>query len=349
MLASEPEDSPKARDAAEALALLASHGVTAADPDRWPFMGETVEATMRKIAAVMRTGMSDTSESSTSGRNGKSRRSDVVTLSPSAVDNLWACPVCWMLENRFSGPRMGSVATSFGSLIHKVAQQATEAGLDMPEHHTAISDVDNINAVTEWMYAEYKRLCGDFNAIADPAQRYQALKKDEQAQEALRNIATYFVQSNHGDYPIKNNDAFSVGKLTKAEPELKFTAKFDFDDILDTYNAMDGVHAISRNELIAIMGALVGGWPETGMSEYLTVRLTGRIDRLERREMADGTQQVRLIDYKTGVSPTGEGLFNDLQLVCYQLGLVFPRGKAACAGRRRWRTRRTSRKARYSM
>ena len=324
VLASEPEDSPKARDAAEALALLASHGVTAADPDRWPFMGETVEATMRKIAAVMRTGMSDTSESSTSGRNGKSRRSDVVTLSPSAVDNLWACPVCWMLENRFSGPRMGSVATSFGSLIHKVAQQATEAGLDMPEHHTAISDVDNINAITEWMYAEYKRLCGDFNAIADPAQRYQALKKDEQAQEALRNIATYFVQSNHGDYPIKNNDAFSVGKLTKAEPELKFTAKFDFDDILDAYNAMDGVHAISRNELIAIMGALVGGWPETGMSEYLTVRLTGRIDRLERREMADGTQQVRLIDYKTGVSPTGEGLFNDLQLVCYQLGLVFP-------------------------
>ena len=87
---------------------------------------------------------------------------------------------------------------------------------------------------------------------------------------------------------------------------------------------MDGVRAISRNELIAIMGALVGGWPETGMSEYLTVRLTGRIDRLERREMADGTQQVRLIDYKTGVSPTGEGLFNDLQLVCYQLGLVFP-------------------------
>ncbi len=326
VLASEPEDSPKARDAAEALALLASHGVTAADPDRWPFMGETVEATMRKIAAVMRTGMSDTSESSTSGRNGKSRRSDVVTLSPSAVDNLWACPVCWMLENRFSGPRMGSVATNFGSLIHTVAQKATEAGLDMPEQHTAISDMDNIDAITEQMYAEYERLRGDLNGITDPAQRYQALKKDEQAKDALHNIATYFVQSNHGDYPIKNNDAFSVGKLTKAEPELKFTAKFDFDDILDAYNAMDGIHAISRNELIAIMGTLVGGWPQTGMSEHLTVRLTGRIDRVERRDMADGTQQVRLIDYKTGASPNGEGLFNDLQLVCYQLGLVFPEG-----------------------
>lgn len=309
VLAMEPSNSPKARDAAETLALLASRGIRAADPDCWPFVEEPVSPAERETI-----------------QDGKTRQSDVVTLSPSAVDNLWACPVCWMLENRFSGPRMGSVATNFGSLIHTVAQKATEAGLDMPEQHTAISDMDNIDAITEQMYAEYERLRGDLNGITDPAQRYQALKKDEQAKDALRNIATYFVQSNHGDYPIKNNDAFSVGKLTKAEPELKFTAKFDFDDILAAYNAMDGIHAISRNELIAIMGTLVGGWPQTGMSEHLTVRLTGRIDRVERRDMADGTQQVRLIDYKTGASPNGEGLFNDLQLVCYQLGLVFPEG-----------------------
>lgn len=309
VLAMEPSNSPKARDAAETLALLASRGIRAADPDCWPFVEEPVSLAERETI-----------------QDGKTRQSDVVTLSPSAVDNLWACPVCWMLENRFSGPRMGSVATNFGSLIHTVAQKATEAGLDMPEQHTAISDMDNIDAITEQMYAEYERLRGDLNGITDPAQRYQALKKDEQAKDALRNIATYFVQSNHGDYPIKNNDAFSVGKLTKVEPELKFTAKFDFDDILAAYNAMDGIHAISRNELIAIMGTLVGGWPQTGMSEHLAVRLTGRIDRLERRDMADGTQQVRLIDYKTGASPNGEGLFNDLQLVCYQLGLVFPEG-----------------------
>lgn len=309
VLAMEPSNSPKARDAAETLALLASRGIRAADPDCWPFVEEPVSLAERETI-----------------QDGKTRQSDVVTLSPSAVDNLWACPVCWMLENRFSGPRMGSVATNFGSLIHTVAQKATEAGLDMPEQHTAISDMDNIDAITEQMYAEYERLRGDLNGITDPAQRYQALKKDEQAKDALRNIATYFVQSNHGDYPIKNNDAFSVGKLTKAEPELKFTAKFDFDDILAAYNAMDGIHAISRNELIAIMGTLVGGWPQTGMSEHFTVRLTGRIDRVERRDMADGTQQVRLIDYKTGASPNGEGLFNDLQLVCYQLGLVFPEG-----------------------
>ena len=309
VLAMEPSNSPKVRDAAETLALLASRGIRAADPDCWPFVEEPVSLAERETI-----------------QDDKTRQSDVVTLSPSAVDNLWACPVCWMLENRFSGPRMGSVATNFGSLIHTVAQKATEAGLDMPEQHTAISDMDNIDAITEQMYAEYERLRGDLKGITDPAQRYQALKKDEQAKDALRNIATYFVQSNHGDYPIKNNDAFSVGKLTKAEPELKFTAKFDFDDILAAYNAMDGIHTISRNELIAIMGTLVGGWPQTGMSEHLTVRLTGRIDRVERRDMADGTQQVRLIDYKTGTSPNGEGLFNDLQLVCYQLGLVFPEG-----------------------
>lgn len=309
VLAMEPPDSPKARDAAETLALLASRGMRAADPDCWPFVEEPVSPAEREAL-----------------QDGKTRQSDVVTLSPSAVDNLWACPVCWMLENRFSGPRMGSVATNFGSLIHTVAQKATEAGLDLPEHHIAISDMDNIDAITEQMYAEYERLRGDLNGITDPAQRYQALKKDEQAKDALRNIATYFVQSNHGDYPIKNNDAFSVGKLTEAEPEMKFAAKFDFDDILAAYNAMDGIHAISRNELIAIMGTLVGGWPQTGMSEHLTVRLTGRIDRLERRDMVDGTRQVRLIDYKTGASPNGEGLFNDLQLVCYQLGLVFPEG-----------------------
>ena len=240
VLAMEPSNRPKARDAAETLALLASRGIRAADPDCWPFVEEPVSLAERETI-----------------QDGKTRQSDVVTLSPSAVDNLWACPVCWMLDNRFSGPRMGSVATNFGSLIHTVAQKATEAGLDMPEQHTAISDMDNIDAITEQMYAEYERLRGDLNGITDPAQRYQALKKDEQAKDALRNIATYFVQSNHGDYPIKNNDAFSVGKLTKAEPELKFTAKFDFDDILAAYNAMDGIHAISRNELIAIMGTLV--------------------------------------------------------------------------------------------
>ena len=251
-------------------------------------------------------------------------QSDVVTLSPSAVDSLWACPVCWMLENRFAGPRMGSAATSFGSLIHAVAQQATEAGLDLPQNHTAVSDEDNIDEIAQWMISRYKTLRGDLNAIDDPEERYKALGKDAKASVALRNIATYFVKSNRTGYPSNNTETITVGTLDHAESERQFAARFDFDDILDAYNAIDGNAPISRDELIAIMGALVDGWPETGMSDRLTVRLSGRIDRLEHRRTADGREQVRLIDYKTGKVPNGRSLFSDLQLVCYQLGLAFP-------------------------
>ena len=99
----------------------------------------------------------------------------------------------------------------------------------------------------------------------------------------MRNIATYFVKSNRTGYPSNNTETITVGTLDHAEAERQFAAQFDFDDILDAYNAIDGNAPISRDELIAIMGALVDGWPETGMSDRLTVRLSGRIDRLEHR------------------------------------------------------------------
>ena len=72
------------------------------------------------------------------------------------------------------------------------------------------------------------------------------------------------------------------------------------------------------------------------MREDLCVLLFGRIDRMETRTLADGRRNIRLIDYKTGKVPRLQRLFNDLQLVCYQLGLVFPedgpRGAEALAG-----------------
>lgn len=312
VLACEPAGSAKARDAADALALLASKGVKDADPERWPF--------------VKRSGLDDADEpmrdKADDSRCGNNE--NVVTLSPSAVDKLWGCPVCWMLENRFAGPRAGSAAASFGSVIHDVLRRASEEGLDLPGNHTNLSDVENIDAIARWMLDEYGRLRGDLRAITDPAQRYDALRKDKDAAETLRNAATYFVTSNRTGYPAKNNDKFTVGTLESAEVELKFTAKFDFDDILAAYNAIDGINPIQRGELIDIMGLLVGGWPETGMSERLAIRLSGRIDRLEHRRMPNGEEHVRLIDYKTGKPPAPEQRFSDLQLVCYQLGLAFP-------------------------
>ncbi len=312
VLACEPAGSAKARDAAEALALLVSRGVKAADPNSWPFAG--------------RHGSDGDARSVCDARNisDDSRGEHVVTVSPSAVDKLWGCPVCWMLENRFAGPQAGSVAASFGSVIHDVLRKASEEGLDLPGRHTDVSDVANIEAVTRWMLDEYGRQRGDLEGISDPAQRYAALRKSRDADEVLRNAATYFVTSNRTGYPAKNNDKFEVGRLESVEVELKFTAKFDFDDILAAYNAIDGISPIRRDEIIDIMGLLVGGWPETGMSERLKVRLSGRIDRLEHRRTSNGKEQVRLIDYKTGGKPAAEQLFSDLQLVCYQLGLAFP-------------------------
>lgn len=323
VLATAPADSDQARDAAGALALLASHGVEAADPEHWQFLADTT----RGDDVAKSTKPADTAKPAGSAD------SDVVTLSPSAVDNLWACPVCWMLENRFAGPRMGSAATGFGSLIHAVAQQATEAGLDLPERHTALSDEDNIETLTQWMVGRYKTMRGDLNAIDDPEERYKALGKDAKAATALRNIATYFVTSNRTGYPTNNAGTITVGTLERAEAERQFSARFGFDDILDAYNAIDSISPIGRDELIAIMGTLVGGWPETGMSDRLTVRLSGRIDRLEHRRTADGRGQVRLIDYKTGRTPNGRAIFSDLQLVCYQLGLAFPENGGARGAR----------------
>lgn len=259
----------------------------------------------------------------------------MVTLSPSAVDSLWACPVCWMLENRFAGPRPSSVATSFGTLIHAVAQQGSEEGLDHLSHNAqtlAALGLDStagterrIEAVTARLNAIYQSKRPDPNAIADTRNRYEATRKDESAADALRNIADYFVRSDADPetYLGKNSSNFSIGALAGAECEREFAARFDVRDILDAYNAVPGMHPIDRNMLVRLMGALVGGWPE-GMDEHLTVRLSGRIDRMETRVLADGGECIRLIDYKTGRTPTVKQIFNDLQLVCYQLGLVFP-------------------------
>ena len=105
----------------------------------------------------------------------------MVTLSPSAVDSLWACPVCWMLENRFAGPRPSSVATSFGTLIHAVAQQGSEEGLDHLSHNAqalAALGLDStagaerrIEAVSARLNAIYQSKRPDPNAISDTRNR----------------------------------------------------------------------------------------------------------------------------------------------------------------------------------
>ncbi|NMN00524.1 ATP-dependent DNA helicase UvrD [Bifidobacterium sp. DSM 109958] len=288
------------RDAAEALALLASSGVESADPSHWMFMDarDRGERTTRP---------GDPEQAPDGGRT--------VTLSPSAVDGLWACPVCWLLENRFAGPRPGSVAAGFGTLIHAVAEQASREGLDRPGR--------TAEEVLERMTAIYRNLRADPDAIDRPADRYAARRNDEAAAGILANIAAYFVDSNAPGYPAGNVGKIDVGTLQDVQVERHFGAAFGLDDVLEAYNAIDGVDPIDASTLMLVMGALVGGWPEA-MAPGLRVRLSGRIDRLETRLGADGRVRTRLVDYKTGGKPALGQLFSDLQLVCYQLGLAFP-------------------------
>ncbi|WEV69690.1 PD-(D/E)XK nuclease family protein [Bifidobacterium sp. ESL0775] len=358
--------SARARDAAVSLALLDDAGLSAADPDGWPYTfgvannrdvidgddnAASREATSTFTGQDSRqAGLSDQLDSrmpSLSNRDDSlassvpatpsvSRRDNqammspapTVTLSPSQVDRIWGCPVCWMLESQFAGPRPSSAATSFGTIIHEVAQQASEVGLDRPDFMAGSSEEERIAEISSRMMDMYHNLADDSSAIDDPKQRYQAEAKDEGAERTLNNIATYFVMSNGKDYPDGNLKNFAVGGFERADCEHEFAALFGLEDIRAAYNAIEGVDPIDVDELYAIMGVLNGGWPE-GMQAGLQIRLTGRIDRMEWRSSSDGKEHVRLIDWKTGHTHNGRQMFNDLQLVCYQLGLAFPEPRSA--------------------
>ncbi|PST49652.1 nuclease [Bifidobacterium callitrichos] len=321
-LATCPAGSAEARDAAMALALLAEHGVESADPDEWAYPPQT------RIEEASGVGGEPAARIE---RPDEPASHPMASLSPSSVDRLWDCPVCWMLENTFAGPRPGSVATSFGTLIHAVAQRGSEEGLDRPNLMPEAARDDRLAAVTARLTAIYDELKPDTSAIDDPASRYNAIRKDEHAAETLSNIASYFVTSNEDDYLGANAKNFQVGRLEQASCEEAFAARFDLDDILAAYNATPGVEPVDRHRLALLMGTLVGGWPE-GMSDDLIVRLTGRIDRKETRVMPGGGERIRLIDYKTGQVPGPRQIANDLQLVCYQLGLTFPERPAGTSG-----------------
>ncbi|NMN01625.1 PD-(D/E)XK nuclease family protein [Bifidobacterium panos] len=307
-LAQYPADSPEGQDAAATLALLSEHSIEAADPGNWSFVENREQSGQ--------SGQSEATQDNTAA-------APAATLSPSAVDQLWGCPVCWLLENRFAGPKAGSAATSFGTLIHTVAEQGSKEGLDLPDFMAGKSVEERMAAAVSRLLEIYNGLKPDLSTITNPRERYSAMRKDDQAEATLANIASYFVRSNTADYLGKNAEKFSIGTLQQASCEEQFSARFDMGDILAAYNALPGMDSISRSDLCELMGFLVGGWPE-GMREDLVVRLSGRIDRKETRLLEDGTLVTRLIDYKTGRVPSVRQIVNDLQLVCYQLGLAFP-------------------------
>lgn len=203
-----------------------------------------------------------------------------------------------------------------------------------------------IEDVANKMIEHYYSICPSDSSISNVKDRYRFIKNDLNVRRALYTISQYFVGSLNGqNYPIlvqKDEDGVvtkilpapeksktakptiadvPLGSLEEAYCECQINATFGFDDILNAYNLATKAQT-SLEDLYLIMGFLVGGWPNGGSCD-LRVRIQGRIDRMELRKLNDNTQQIRLIDYKTGKVPKTQQVFNDLQLICYQLGIVF--------------------------
>lgn len=136
----------------------------------------------------------------------------------------------------------------------------------------------------------------------------------------------------------KNSSNFSIGALAGAECEREFAARFDVRDILDAYNAVPGLHPIGRNTLVRLMGALVGGWPE-GMDEHLTVRLSGRIDRMETRVLQTAANAFASLTTKQAERPRS----NRFSMICSSCAISL----ASCSRRRAARCQGTCRNAAY--
>ena len=284
----------------------------------------------------------------------------VVSLSPSAVDSLWACPVCGLLNRQLSGPQPGSAATYFGTLIHETARWASEnQHYDMPETEVAETEVAEtkvaeteyspysaqvrrINAIANLMEKYYASIAPELADIRNSRERYSALARETNISRALHTIAQYFVtsydQSTYVFDAKKSHEGVlesltksekslesSIGVLQEAYCEFKTSAHFGFENIAMLVNnalKASNLQTIKLHDVYELMGALVGGWPD-GANENLIVHIHGRIDRMEKRKNSDGSKNIRLIDYKTGKVPPSTGVFNDLQLVCYQLALLF--------------------------
>ena len=244
----------------------------------------------------------------------------VVLLSPSAVDAIWNCPLEWALGDQFSGPSPSRVPTEFGSLIHKVASEGTAQGLDRPSQ----GDPDaRQQQVRDALLDIYQDLAPQEQRLRDPDELYDQRGRSSRVEPILDNLASYFVRSSDSEYGLEGKSPVPVGDLLGVQSERSFDVSLSVEDLVPLWKATFPDRPLDADGLFALMSGLVDGFP-AALDARTTVRLTGRIDRLEVRSLPEGIR-LRLVDYKTGRVPYTQGqLFNDLQLVCYQLGLAFP-------------------------
>ena len=342
-------DRDRVDDAVQTLRLLADQGQDSADPRHWPFLYDygqdgaaepaseeevhTAQAAASGVASVaerdrasrpapVAAGQAERLDRTHDRDHRHEHRSDrqVVLLSPSAVDAIWNCPLEWALGDQFSGPSPSRVPTEFGSLIHKVASEGTAQGLDRPGQ----GDPDaRQQQVRDALLDIYQDLAPQEERLRDPDELYDQRGRSSRVESILDNLASYFVRSSDSEYGLEGKSPVPVGDLLGVQSERSFDVSLSVEDLVPLWKATFPDRPLDADGLFALMSGLVDGFP-AALDARTTVRLTGRIDRLEVRSLPEGIR-LRLVDYKTGRVPYTQGqLFNDLQLVCYQLGLAFP-------------------------
>lgn len=326
--------SPEAQDAVRTLRYLASQGYADAMPDQWAFVYGRTERGV-PVDEAGSTGSDSTRDESANGgfTDGESMDDaenvpsiDRVSLSPSMVDALWDCPVCALLDRSLGGPSATKINQSFGTIVHKVAQVATEKGWDKPGFPDAtLSEDERIEKITDLMHDEYNRLSEAMHVDNDPESQYSARRKENTVRDTLQHIATYFVKVNSESYGSGAKYSPLIGTYDRVESEYPLHTEFSIRELLPFFRMMDreNLADVDEERFLALLDVLAGGFAP-GLAPDTKVTLNARIDRLEVRNDAEmGFPFYRIIDYKTGQQGhSGAENYCDLQLVCYQLALA---------------------------
>ncbi|MFT8704861.1 PD-(D/E)XK nuclease family protein [Bifidobacterium aquikefiricola] len=327
--------SPDGKDSVATLRMLASRGVAEANPETWPFVYLRSSDDL-KVNESEQSTQSDSSKgperSDMPNQSDLSERSDrpTVVLTPSAVDKIWQCPLEWVLDSQFTGPMPSNVHMQFGTIVHKVAEIATNEGLDRLALSESSSSVGSTHGqgrealksqVTARLESIYQELAGVSVEHPNPEDMFLSASKRRLVPKILHNIASYFVDGVQPEYGSEGKSPVKVGSFVSSEAEHPFNACISVSDLLPIWNRTYPEHALDEHELFGVMSALSGGFMP-GMQESVKVGLTGRIDRIEHRRFED-RETIRIVDYKTGAGHTAKDMFNDLQLVCYQLATLF--------------------------
>ncbi len=323
-------------DAVRALHLLADAGVVAADPSFWAFVASAQKSEQEldhRESGDMRQGRSEEGDDgfdvtvvrnagllrqrgpapsipsgayappASSGTTPPSVSPDVqgaVPLSPSAVDSIWKCPLCWSLDHRFAGPQPTDADRSLGAVIHEVAQWATDEGID---RDPALSR----EGVLTVLRSQYDRLAAQAPQFSDLDQSFRMASGNAAADSMLTHMAAYFVDSRDPGYGgcstkdtkrTKNAELASVdgvGSLSGVSAEVPVNAQFGVHDIGDYVRRTPGLEEVGDRELFVVLSWLAGGFPRGhARGSAAAPERAHRPHPEHRRDVWD------IIDWKTG-------------------------------------------------